>query len=183
MFSFEIKVDVFISKVCPILIMCWYLRASWWFCVANWLWYSAREQLWGFFLGNVPKLLRRGLGHPAVGVSAWGGVGPERLRGPFQPQPVYDSVNCNKDKVVRNTFLFRSASAEACLLVHCLLKLKSKPRQWVYLNSHSELQTKLYWEKYWLPKSCASNLNLWTMVFVPSYCHLENGFYVLDIYS
>lgn len=56
-------------------------------------------------------------------------------------------MNCNQDRVVRNTLLFSSAFAEACLLVRCLLKPKSKPKYWLYLNSHSEASKKNYTEK------------------------------------
>jgi len=55
------------------------------------------ERLWGLLLGDLQKSPERGPGHPAVGVPAGAGVGPDGHRGHCQPQPC-----CNPDKALKH---------------------------------------------------------------------------------
>ena len=53
---------------------------------------QAAQRLWGLLLGDLPELPGRGPGHPALGVPAGAGVGPDGHRGHCQPQPCCGSV-------------------------------------------------------------------------------------------
>ena len=52
---------------------------------------QAAKRLWGLLLGDLPKPPGCGAGHPALGVPAGAGIGPEGHRGLFQTQPSYNS--------------------------------------------------------------------------------------------
>ena len=53
---------------------------------------QAAQSLWALLLGDLQTPAGHGAGHPALGVPAGAGAGPDGPRGPFQPQPRGASV-------------------------------------------------------------------------------------------
>lgn len=48
-----------------------------WYLAGDGVVAQAAQKLWNLVLGDVQKPCGRGPGHPAMGVPAWAGVGPE----------------------------------------------------------------------------------------------------------